>query len=63
MGEPSERLKKKGIQTVTDNLQPGDQVSFGKAFNRIFRAGLEQRIFTLPPINTPKPKKRKRKTA
>lgn len=38
-------LAKRGIVAVSDNLQPGDQVSFGKAFNRIFRTEIEARIF------------------
>jgi hypothetical protein len=38
-------LAKRGIVSVSDNLQPGDQVHIGKAFNRIFRTEIEQRIF------------------
>lgn len=38
-------LAKRGIVSVSDNLQPGDIVSCGKAFNRIFRTELEQRIY------------------
>lgn len=39
------RLAKHGIVSVSDNLQPGDQVNFGKFFNRIFRTEIEARIF------------------
>ena len=38
-------LAKRGLVSVSDNLQPGDQVNFGKFFNRIFRTEIEARIF------------------
>jgi hypothetical protein len=42
-------LVKRGIVSVTDNLQPGDQISIGKSFNRIFRTEIEERIFKKEP--------------
>lgn len=38
-------LAKRGITGVVDNLQPGDRISFAKAFARIFRPEIEAIIF------------------
>lgn len=38
-------LAKRGIVSIADNLQPGEQLLIGKSFNRIFRTEIEERIF------------------
>jgi hypothetical protein len=42
-------LAKRGLVAVSDNLQPGEYVDCAKAFNRIFRAEIEARMFKKEP--------------
>lgn len=47
--EPSKRLVKIGLLTISDNLKPGQEVVFNKAFTRIFRPELEA-VFLPKPL-------------
>jgi|GEM_PF-2991845 len=38
-------IAKRGIVQVSDNLAPGEYLSVGRIFNRIFRTELEERLF------------------
>jgi hypothetical protein len=39
-------LSKRGITTLSDNLQPGEQVSISRAFINVFRPELEARLLS-----------------